>query len=80
MSRHPAVHALAEARTGESFGGEVSAPVFSKVMAGAMRLLDVPPDSVEAGRLVLDMQNGDDRNRDASVTPGASGRSSGEHT
>jgi hypothetical protein len=28
--------------------------VFSKVMAGAMRLLDVPPDSVEAGRLVID--------------------------
>jgi cell division protein FtsI (penicillin-binding protein 3) len=43
-----------EPRNGEYFGGEVSAPVFSKVMAGAMRLLDVPPDSVEAGRLVFD--------------------------
>ena len=69
-----------EPRNGEYFGGEVSAPVFSKVMAGAMRLLDVPPDSVEAGRLVLDTRNGDDRDQDASVSPGMSGSSAGEHT
>jgi len=50
-----------EPRNGEYFGGEVSAPVFSKVMAGAMRLLDVPPDSVEAGRLVLDTRGKDTR-------------------
>jgi len=43
-----------EPRNGEHFGGEVAAPVFSKVMAGAMRLLDVPPDDVEQGRLVLE--------------------------
>ncbi len=48
-----------EPRNGEYFGGEVSAPVFSKVMAGAMRLLDVPPDSVEPGRLVLDIRRRD---------------------
>ena len=29
------------------FGGIVSAPVFSKVMDGALRLLDVPPDNVQ---------------------------------
>ena len=43
-----------EPRNGEYFGGAVAAPVFSKVMAGAMRLLDIPPDNVEPGRLVLD--------------------------
>ena len=43
-----------EPRNGEYFGGKVAAPVFSKVMAGAMRLLDVPPDDVEPGRLVLE--------------------------
>ena len=29
------------------YGGYVSAPVFSKVMSGALRLLDVPPDNVK---------------------------------
>jgi cell division protein FtsI (penicillin-binding protein 3) len=29
------------------FGGEVAAPVFSRVMAGALRLLGVAPDSIE---------------------------------
>ncbi len=27
------------------FGGVVAAPVFARVMAGALRLLDVPPDA-----------------------------------
>ena len=34
-----------EPRNGEHFGGEVAAPVFGKVMAGAMRLLDITPDN-----------------------------------
>ncbi len=42
----------------EYYGGQVAAPVFSKIMQGALRLLDVPPDDVpgiraataEAGR------------------------------
>jgi cell division protein FtsI (penicillin-binding protein 3) len=42
-----------EPRNGRHFGGDVAAPVFSKVMAGAMRLLDIPPDRVSGGRLVL---------------------------
>ena len=32
---------------GEYYGGLVAAPVFSEVMNGAMRLLDVPPDNVQ---------------------------------
>jgi cell division protein FtsI (penicillin-binding protein 3) len=34
-------------RGGEYFGGLVSAPVFSEVMSGALRLLDIPPDNVQ---------------------------------
>jgi len=30
------------------FGGQVAAPVFSKVMAGALRLLNIPPDNLNA--------------------------------
>jgi len=28
------------------YGGMVSAPVFARVMEGALRLLDVPPDNI----------------------------------
>jgi len=42
-----------EPRNGEHFGGEVAAPVFSQVMAGAMRLLDVAPDSISEKQLVM---------------------------
>ncbi|MCW8923586.1 MAG: penicillin-binding transpeptidase domain-containing protein, partial [Gammaproteobacteria bacterium] len=42
-----------EPRNGEHFGGEVAAPVFSQVMAGAMRLLDVAPDRVSDKQLVM---------------------------
>ncbi len=35
-----------EPRAGEFYGGEVAAPVFAKVMAGALRLLAVPPDGL----------------------------------
>lgn len=34
-----------EPRAGEYYGGTVAAPVFSQVMAGALRVLDVPPDA-----------------------------------
>ncbi len=33
-------------RKGKYFGGAVAAPVFSRVMSGALRLLDVPPDNL----------------------------------
>jgi cell division protein FtsI (penicillin-binding protein 3) len=37
---------LDEPRNEKYFGGQVAGPVFSKVMAGALRLLDVPPDDL----------------------------------
>lgn len=42
-----------EPRNGEHFGGVVAAPVFSTVMSGAMRLMDIPPDRIAGGQLVL---------------------------
>ncbi|WP_158753036.1 penicillin-binding protein 2 [Dyella sp. S184] len=33
-------------RKGSYYGGLVSAPVFAEVMAGALRLLDIPPDNI----------------------------------
>ncbi|HMJ49518.1 MAG TPA: penicillin-binding protein 2, partial [Burkholderiales bacterium] len=36
---------LDEPSAGEYYGGIVAAPVFSQVMAGALRLLDIPPDA-----------------------------------
>jgi len=40
-----AVVVIDEPRRGGYYGGEVAAPVFRAVMAGALRLLDVPPDA-----------------------------------
>jgi cell division protein FtsI (penicillin-binding protein 3) len=34
-----------EPRAGQYYGGQVAAPVFSRVMAGALRLLNVTPDN-----------------------------------
>lgn len=36
-----------EPSNGDYYGGAVAAPVFSKVMAGALRLLDLPPDDLQ---------------------------------
>ncbi len=33
---------------GEYYGGVVAAPVFSRVMEGALRLMDIPPDDVDS--------------------------------
>jgi cell division protein FtsI (penicillin-binding protein 3) len=41
-----------EPRNGEYFGGLVAAPVFSQVMSGAMRLLDIPPDRITKEQLM----------------------------
>jgi cell division protein FtsI (penicillin-binding protein 3) len=35
-----------EPDNGEYYGGQVAAPVFSKVMSGALRLMAVPPDDL----------------------------------
>lgn len=39
----------------EYYGGQVAAPVFSRVMAGALRLLDIPPDDLQdiSGQVVV---------------------------
>jgi len=37
-----------EPGSGEHFGGQVAAPVFSRVMSGALRLLNVPADNLPA--------------------------------
>ena len=46
-----------EPRGEEYYGGAVAAPVFSRVMSGALRLLDIPPDdlptSAPGARLAL---------------------------
>ncbi len=38
---------LNEPSAGEFYGGQVAAPVFSKIMAGALRLLNIAPDALE---------------------------------
>jgi cell division protein FtsI (penicillin-binding protein 3) len=37
-----------EPAPGAHFGGQVAAPVFGRVMSGAMRLLDIPPDNLNS--------------------------------
>ena len=41
-----AVVVIREPSRGQYYGGTVSAPVFARVMTGAMRLLDIPPDDL----------------------------------
>ncbi|MFW2373377.1 MAG: peptidoglycan D,D-transpeptidase FtsI family protein [Gammaproteobacteria bacterium] len=38
---------LDEPSNGEYYGGQVAGPVFAKVMSGALRLLDIPPDNLK---------------------------------
>lgn len=42
---------LNEPRNGKYFGGQVAAPVFSRVLSGALRLLDIPPDNLKFASL-----------------------------
>ena len=37
-----------EPDAGEYYGGKVAAPVFSKVMAGALRLMNIAPDGLDS--------------------------------
>lgn len=41
-----------EPRTGGYYGGVVAAPVFQKVMEGALRLFNVPPDDLDPSMLL----------------------------
>jgi cell division protein FtsI (penicillin-binding protein 3) len=45
--RLAAVVVIDEPSGGAYYGGEVAAPVFSTVMAGALRLLAIPPDDLQ---------------------------------
>jgi cell division protein FtsI (penicillin-binding protein 3) len=36
----------------EQYGGQVAAPVFSRIVTGAMRILDVPPDKLAAAAVI----------------------------
>lgn len=46
-----------EPSAGQYYGGLVSAPVFSKVMAGALRILEVAPDQEETMPVLLTRKN-----------------------
>jgi cell division protein FtsI (penicillin-binding protein 3) len=46
-----AVVMLDEPSSGEYYGGKVAAPIFSKVMGGALRLLNIAPDKMPADGL-----------------------------
>ena len=60
-----------EPRNGEHFGGQVAAPVFSQVMSGAMRLLDIAPDRVSKKQLMnVDVQAPDVRVQGSKVVVG----------
>jgi cell division protein FtsI (penicillin-binding protein 3) len=41
---------LDEPQGEEYYGGQVAAPVFASVMSGALRLLNIPPDAIPAGK------------------------------
>lgn len=47
-----------EPRGEHYYGGLVAAPVFSSVMAGALRLLDIPPDDISQSNLNLALVGG----------------------
>jgi len=51
---------LDDPRGEDYYGGQVAAPVFAAVAAGALRLLDVPPDDPREGQLVLRQGAGSD--------------------
>ncbi|MGZ8226947.1 MAG: peptidoglycan D,D-transpeptidase FtsI family protein [Methylococcaceae bacterium] len=52
-----AVIMIDEPSAGKYYGGLVSAPVFSKVMTGAMRILEVSPDQQETMPVLLTQKN-----------------------
>ena len=45
---------VSDPRGGRYYGGEIAAPVFSRVVGGALRLLNVAPDRVPEKLLVAD--------------------------
>jgi cell division protein FtsI (penicillin-binding protein 3) len=47
-----------EPKAGDYYGGLVAAPVFSRVMAGALRLMNVAPDNIQKPTVVASNQRG----------------------
>ncbi len=49
-----------EPQGAEYYGGQVAAPVFSRIMTGALRILDVPPDNLSGykGKLIVARKDG----------------------
>lgn len=47
-----------EPRAGDYYGGLVAAPVFSRVMAGALRLMNIAPDDIEENTVVAALDRG----------------------
>jgi cell division protein FtsI (penicillin-binding protein 3) len=54
--RFAAVVVINEPTGDDYYGGVVAAPVFSNVLAGALRMMDVPPDDPESLRSAVVMQ------------------------
>jgi cell division protein FtsI (penicillin-binding protein 3) len=42
-----------EPSAGKYYGGEVAAPVFSRIVGDATRILAIPPDDVDVGETML---------------------------
>ncbi|PHS71817.1 MAG: cell division protein [Cycloclasticus sp.] len=47
-----------EPQAGDYYGGLVAAPVFSRVMSGALRLLNIAPDDIEESALLASLDGG----------------------
>ncbi|ORU89919.1 MAG: cell division protein [Cycloclasticus sp. symbiont of Poecilosclerida sp. M] len=47
-----------EPRSGDYYGGLVAAPVFARVMSGALRLMNIPPDNVQTTPLPASLEGG----------------------
>ncbi|HAI96430.1 MAG TPA: cell division protein, partial [Methylococcaceae bacterium] len=47
-----------EPKAGDYYGGLVAAPVFSRVMAGALRLMNVAPDNLENATVLAAFDGG----------------------
>ena len=47
-----------EPQAGDYYGGLVAAPVFSRVMSGALRLMNVAPDKLEKSSLMASLDRG----------------------
>jgi len=47
-----------EPKAGDYYGGLVAAPVFSRVMAGALRLMNVAPDHLENATVLAAFDGG----------------------